>query len=291
MAPESAAGVAPLNAARPTAISYSTSPRREQVRPGVEILVAQLFGRHVGDRSDRHARVGQRSGARARRLTRHTRGEQSRYQLRQTEVKDLRAVRSQEDIGGLDVAMNDARRMRGHERIGQLQRQVDETVPLYGTACEALLQRLALEQFHRDKWRLGTHIVDCADVRMVQGRRGLRFTNESLEVLWGASWTGCQQLERDQAAEAGVTGAIDSAHATGCDERHDLVGTEPGSGSEPGGVLQQAVCGAGGPRCETAAVVIGEQRRHIALQIGIVGARRPHEAAALSWWTLQRRGE
>ena len=95
---------------------------REEVGARVELLAARLLRRHVRDRADRRARDSSDSFAVVRVRRRPTRvGGRSADQLGQPEVEHLRlAARGDEDVGGLDVAMDDALRVRRVERVGDL---------------------------------------------------------------------------------------------------------------------------------------------------------------------------
>jgi hypothetical protein len=64
-------------------------------------------------------------------------------QLGQAEIKNLRlAARGDENVPRLDVAMDDALRVRGIERIGNLHRQIEQLFQLYGSSFDAVLKRL-----------------------------------------------------------------------------------------------------------------------------------------------------
>ena len=62
----------------------------------------------------------------------------------EAEVEDLRPARGEENVRRLDVAMDDARAVRGIERVGQRDRDVDERAHVERSARQPLLQRLAL---------------------------------------------------------------------------------------------------------------------------------------------------
>ena len=66
--------------------------------------------------------------------------------FRQAEIENLGvAARGDENICGLDVAMDDALRVRGVERVGNLNSQVEDFFEQHGLAADAALQRLAVE--------------------------------------------------------------------------------------------------------------------------------------------------
>ena len=100
-------------------------PEREEVRSRVDLFAAQLLRRHVGQRADNAARVGQkRSGLelRRRRVSRRN----ARVGLDEAEVENLRSVRGQQDVGGLDIAVDDAGGMSRLKGVGEGGADVEE---------------------------------------------------------------------------------------------------------------------------------------------------------------------
>ena len=74
-------------------------------------------------------------------------------------------------------------RVRRLQTVRHLERQIDRSPPRAGPAPEPLLQRLALEQLHRDEVPafMLVDVVDCADVRVIQRRGGPRLALEPLQ--------------------------------------------------------------------------------------------------------------
>src|SRR5271165_114908 len=104
--------------------------------------------------------------------------------LRQAEVENLGvSTPGDENIGGLDIAMNDARLMGGVQRIRDVNRQSQQQFRLHRTATDAMLQRHAIEELHRNERSavLLIDVVDRADVGMVQRRGGASFAPEALK--------------------------------------------------------------------------------------------------------------
>ncbi len=110
-------------------------------------------------------------------------------QLGQTEVQNLGLpARGHEDVGGLEVAMNNALRVSGVQRIHNLTCQIQERPCLDRLSSYAMLERLAFQQLHDDEGLPSVldafvDIVDRADVRMIQSRGGACFTPEPLQRL------------------------------------------------------------------------------------------------------------
>jgi hypothetical protein len=113
----------------------------------------------------------------------------ARASFRQAEIEDFGLpVFGDKNIGGLDVAMNDAFCMRGVERVGNLDSEVEHLVERERLLSDAMFQRLAFEQLHGDeRHRFAAtiiHYVDFiygADVRVIQRRRCAGFALKSFE--------------------------------------------------------------------------------------------------------------
>ncbi len=99
---------------------------------------------------------------------------------RQAEVEQLHAVARQEDVGGLQVAVNQAALVDRPQRLDDHQRDATGLVKGQRTTREAIGQRLAVEQLHHEEVHavLMPDVVDGADVRVVQRGDGARFALE-----------------------------------------------------------------------------------------------------------------
>ena len=72
--------------------------------------------------------------------------------LGQAEIENLCLIAlSDENVGGLDVAVNDAFGVSGIEGIGDLDGEVEQTIELHGLAVDCALEGLAFEQLHGDE--------------------------------------------------------------------------------------------------------------------------------------------
>ena len=146
----------------------------------IDRLAAGLLRRHVGGGShhDALSRAGNRGHVRL------VRGR--RPHLGEAEIEHLHVIaRADEDVGGLDVAVDDARGMRGVQRVGDLDAHVEHRGQAQRTGGEPILQRRALQILHDDERPpvLLADVVDGADVRVVQRRRRLRFAREPAQCL------------------------------------------------------------------------------------------------------------
>ena len=123
------AEVFPAKAMRPCRHLIKDGAEGEQVGAGIEFLAAGLFGRHVGDRAYGRSRAGQVLFDRCA----FGGGRLRARQLRQSEVEDfgLTAFRN-EDVGRLDVAMDNFFGVRGVERVGDLDGQGEQGLGVHG---------------------------------------------------------------------------------------------------------------------------------------------------------------
>ena len=120
-----------------------------------------------------------------------------------------------EDVRGLDVAVDDAARVRGLERVGNLQRGIEHLIHAERTGREVVVERFALQAFHDDE-RLALLLIDRvnrADVRVIERGRRARFATETFERGRVERPPLGEELESDEAAEAGVLGLVDDPHA------------------------------------------------------------------------------
>ncbi len=74
---------------------------------------------------------------------------------------------------------------------------------------------------------LVAHVVERADVRVVELRNGARFLLEASARLYIAGGGEREHFERDGAIEPNIARTIHLAHAAGAERLEDLVRTEP----------------------------------------------------------------
>jgi hypothetical protein len=136
------------------------------------------------------------------------------HDLRDAEVEHLHgAGLGDEDVVGLEIAVDDAELVRGderaHDRDDQLDRAADRELL---AALDQLLQRLALQVLEHHEGRLPVlaDLVDDDDVLVAAARGRARLDEEALRQL---GLRGRQELDRDAATELGVAREVDHAHA------------------------------------------------------------------------------
>ncbi len=166
---------------------------RKKIAARVEFLAANLFGRHVGDGAHSGPGAGEHIlriacgvGRSSHRFTYARAARVRRQQFCQAEIENFRvAAAGDEKVGGLDVAMNDALGVRGVQRVGDFDADVEQAFHFQRAAVHGVLQRGAVEKFHGDEGFavFFADIVDGANAGMVQRGGGLRFALKTPEGL------------------------------------------------------------------------------------------------------------
>src|SRR5260221_4180799 len=134
--------------------------------------------------------------------------------------------------------MDDALLMRGGEPAQHLERVGDGPARGNFAAVQAILQRLALQQFAHYIMRavLRAHVVDGEHVRMVEYACRARLLLEAAQGRGIAGEARGQNLDGDLAPDARVARAVDLAHAARAEESENFVGAEAGIRGERHGV-------------------------------------------------------
>jgi hypothetical protein len=110
--------------------------------------------------------------------------------------------------------MGDALGMRRVESVGNLDGEIQQRLSLKGFTFDAVLQRLALQQFHGNEGLpiVFVNFVNGANVGVIEGRGCLGFALETLERLMVLRQSLRQELQGDEAMQLGVFGLIDHTH-------------------------------------------------------------------------------
>ena len=119
-----------------------------------------------------------------------------------------------EDVGGLDVAMDDALGVGGVEAVGDFDGEREQRFVFERTSGDELLEGDAVEVLHGEESLVAmfADFVDGADVWMIEGRGGASLAAEALEGLRVAREFVGKKLERDEASELGVFRFVDDTH-------------------------------------------------------------------------------
>jgi hypothetical protein len=144
--------------------------------------------------------------------------------LGEPEVEDLdRAGGREHDVLGLQVAVHDARRVRGGEDVGDLGRDPEQRGPPQPSPRET--EMLALDELEHEVVALGALevVVDATDVRVLEARQDAGLAQEPLAGLALQPPLGANGLQRDAALEPLVEGDVHLAHAPAADGAEDPV--------------------------------------------------------------------
>ena len=188
-------------------------------------LAAGLLGAHVGGGAHHRVRFG--DGGRVVRSGLDRLGE--------AEVQHLHAaVRRHLDVGGLQIAVDDALVVRGLQRLGDLERKRQRFGDGQRASEQTVGERLALHQLQHQHARVlpRLHAVDGGDVGVVQRGENLRLALQPGQPLRVLGEIAGQCLDGDVAVERGIAGAPHFAHPAPAQQRHDLVVPDPRAGLE-----------------------------------------------------------
>ena len=144
----------------------------------------------------------------------------------QAEIQKFHARLREHDVAGLQIPMNDPSPVRLVQPVRDLNPILQGLLELQRSFLEPFGQRVALDVLHHDEVDtvLLTHIVEGADVRVVQLRDRLGFAIEAGFALGAFGEVLGEDFDRHRPVEARVLGFVDLAHAPGSDGRDDLVG-------------------------------------------------------------------
>ena len=146
----------------------------------------------------------------------------------QAEVGDLDALDAvfEQDVGRLDVAMDQALLVSGGQAGGDLAADAEDLLQLQRAfAVDFVLERLAVDELHHQVGRLVRVVdgVDRDDVIVMHGRGGRGLAEEALDGGRIGGQLRGHHLDGHDAAELGVEGPQHDAHAAVADDFDDLV--------------------------------------------------------------------
>ena len=199
-------------------------PQGEEIGPCVQLLAEQLLGGHVGERA-REPVAGVEHGRGA--------GVDARLsELGEAEIQHLHpALDRHHDVGGLEIAVQDALLVRRRQRLGDLDAECGHVAHRQRAGREAGGQRLARHQLHDQEVGAGVavEVVDGGDARVVEPRERQRLLAEPpAPRLVGERPLG-QHLDRHLAAEPLVLRAVDDPHGPRAQLLQDAVVGERGA--------------------------------------------------------------
>jgi hypothetical protein len=130
-----------------------------------------------------------------------------------------------DDVRGLDVAVDDAVAVRLAERLGRLARDLDGARNREPRPGQNVAERLPRDQLHHDEglaFRGLAEVVDGGDVRVAELGDGACLSQEAGAVVV-LVLPRVRNLDGDAAAEQGVLGHVDHTHASLADLAEDAV--------------------------------------------------------------------
>ena len=150
----------------------------------------------------------------------------------EAEVEDLdEAAVGEHDVGGLEVAVEDAEGVGGGEAVGGLDAGREDELEGGGAFGDELVEDLAGDVLHDDVgffavaafgWGFAD-VVDGADVGVVDGGGEAGFAELGGAHLLGGEVAALEEFEDDGALKEGVVGKVDDSAAAGADLADELV--------------------------------------------------------------------
>src|SRR5215470_4106446 len=131
-----------------------------------------------------------------------------------------RALFGDDDVGRLDVAMNDVAGVSGGEAGADLNGQIDRFTQRQWTGVEFFQECLAFVIGHDDEnLTIGAFVdaIDDADVGMVESGGGTGFAKESFAIGIAGKNLVRQKFERDRPLELQVECLVHDAHSAGAE--------------------------------------------------------------------------
>src|ERR1700730_2159075 len=126
------------------------------------------------------------------------------------------ATLSNEDVGRLNVAVDDSLGMGSIKGVSYLDPEREQGLQIPRTVANQVLQGLPVQKFHDDE-RLAfllADLVNCADVGMIKGRGCAGFPAKSFEGLWVSRYIFGQKLQSNKAPEFRVFRLVNHTHPT-----------------------------------------------------------------------------
>src|SRR5207245_4613352 len=141
------------------------------------------------------------------------------------------AARGDKNIGWLDIPMDDPFAVGRLQRACDLSSQPEHLLYRQGLAIHVLFERLTFEQLHDEELLplVFSHVVNRADVRIVERGCGVCFTLEAPLRAGFHGETRRQNLDSDASFEARVSGAVNFAHPASANERFNSIWTQVGA--------------------------------------------------------------
>ena len=202
-------------------------------------------------------------------------------------ARSPRASRSRfadQDVRGLDVAMQHAGRVGRREAVGDAREELDDLPPSACAALRPVLERAAVDELRDDVLAavVLADVVHREDVRMIQRRGHLRFALEAPPSR-RVEHLARQKLDAHVPIEPSVGRTVHDAHAAGTERALDAITTDRGPGHEIGADCLVVA------RPHRSSARSGLQRFDLAAKIGVSSRSLQQERCTLPRRDLERR--
>jgi len=139
------------------------------------------------------------------------------HQHREAEVRDLySAIRIDENVRGLDVAMHKSLRMGEFQSITYLPDDIERLGQGQWTSLDQLMEIRAIHMFHHEIERSSAgfpEVMDRHNVRMIQPGKGLGFASETFGRRGIATQLGRKDFQCHLPVQRYLPRLIDGTHA------------------------------------------------------------------------------
>ena len=218
--PRISTAVSPWNRLLPVSSSWTMTPNAQMSARWSAVLPLACSGLMYAAVPRIMPACGGLDGQR-RRVVGVAAGRSGQHRLGEAEIQDLHhAAGGDLDVGGLEIAMDDAPFVRGFDAVDDLTEDRQRVAERSSARCSVSPSTNSITRIVRGD------VVEVADVGVVQRRDRARLAREPLGEL------GVRDLDRDVAIQARIAGAIHLAHAARADQRLNFVGTESVAGSK-----------------------------------------------------------
>src|SRR5438445_176732 len=121
-----------------------------------------------------------------------------------------------EDVRRFKIPVHDALSMGCLQSSADLHSDFQQFIDIHGPGGDSLIERLSFQQFHDNEGPTVTliHLMNRADVRVVQRRRGTCFSLKSLQYLGIFSQFFTKELQGHMATELQVLSLVDHTHSS-----------------------------------------------------------------------------
>jgi hypothetical protein len=150
-------------------------------------------------------------------------------QLGETEIQNLEAtVVGDEEIGGLQIAMNNRVIVGSDESRDKLKGEIEEFGFREGTGGELGAERTARNVFHYQEIgaALSIEIVNGGDIGMIEFRKRAGLIVETMASGFISDGAGMEKLKSNVAVKVGIAGQINDTHAAAANFVEDVVVAE-----------------------------------------------------------------